>query len=408
MDRVRGRLDTIKRSGSIRSNASHTSGRSVDMNRGNSQFMDQSPVVNGRKGSNASAMMPASRSSDMSIKERVMSVWGRFRGGRSNMSALEDQNRNDIFAARGLGGSTNSNNGASKARPLTNKPDFLTLLNMDDGEVDREAQRRRVSRTRDGGGGSLGGLNLDLGNPFSDANAIPRKTGQAGPASDNPFSDANAMSGATVPKPATYLSGLRRSRNMSVGTASVDLEKSYNLQGLRVVNEESRPPSGVMGAGGNPSMYYRDSTASLESFATKRNKFRSDPFDLEPLSYVPDNPLLRPAMPDAMGSYGNGSTNSFANEGTSRGAPSVPAAAHTRGVSDVTSRYTSGISDDTFDDWSDPGPDVGPGAQSLGGGWEASRSSSAAAGPYSPRGVNNSRSDSRSSGKSSLKMGYAL
>lgn len=421
LDRVRGRFDTIKRSGSIRSNASHTSGRSVDMNRGNSQFMDTSPMMNGRKGSNASAM-PTSRPDDMSIKERVMDIWGRFRGGQPNTPTLEDQNRNDIFAARGLGGSIKSSNSASsKTRPLTNKPDFLTLLNMDDGELDREAQRRRVSRTRDGGGGSLGGLNLDLGNPFSDANAIPRKQG-AGPlvvpAADNPFSDTNAMAEPTVPKPASYISDVRRSRGMSVGTASVDLEKSYDLHGLRVVNEVSRPPSGVTGVGGNPSMYYnRDSSVSLESFATKRNKFRSDPFDLEPLSYVSDNPLTRPAMPDTKGRYSDTDSISVAYRGSSSGAPKLPAAAHTRNASDLSSRYTSGISDATFDEWSDPGPDVGPGAQNLGGRWEASRRSSTVADPFSPLGGGSgggssrpydSRSDSRSSGKSSLKMGYAL
>lgn len=376
------------------------------MNRGNSQFMDTSPVVNGRKGSNAAAATP--RRNDMTIKERVLEMWGRMRGGQPDTPTYEDQNRNDIFAARGIGGSIKSNNTASKSRPLTNKPDFLTLLNMDDGELDREAQRRRISRTRDGGGGSLGGLNLDFGNPFSDTNAISRKPGPlVVSAADNPFSDAHAVA---APKPATYLNDLRRSRGMSVGGASVDLEKSYDLHGLRVVNQVSRPPSGVTPAG-NPSMYFRDSSASLESFATKRNKFRSDPFDLEPLSYVSDNPLSQPAMPE-LGRYSSTGSISITYQGTSPRIPKHPAAAHTRNQSDLSSRYTSGISDDTFDEWSDPGPDVGPGAQTRGGKWEASRRSSNAADPiYSPLGGASGpydRSDSRSSGKSSLKMGYAL
>lgn len=430
--RIRGRLD---RSGSIRS---ISSGRSVDMNRGNSQFMDTSPMVNGRKGSNASAMSPRNRSSDLTIKERVLGMWGRFRGKEPDTPTFEDQNRNDIFAARGIGGSMKSNaSSANKARPLTNKPDFLTLLNMDDRELDREAQRRRVSRTRDGGGGSLGSnlgpgaLSLDFGNPFSDANAIPRGNKSAGEftvsAADNPFSDANAM---VVPRqPNTYVSDLRRSRGMSVGAASVDLEKSYDLHGLRVVNQVSRPTSGATGVGGNNnSVYFRDSSTSLESFATKRNKFRSDPFDLEPLSYVSDSPLGQPAMPTANGRYSNTESISIQYQGTVAGNPNVPnvpripAAAHTRNVSGsdgMSSRYTSGVSDDfSLDEWSDPGPDVGPGAQSSDIRWEASRRSSTAADPiYSPLGGSNAgpygnipdvRSDSRSSGKSSLKMGYAL
>lgn len=204
---------------------------------------------------------------------------------------------------------------------------------------------------------------------------------------------------------------------MSYGTASVDLSKSYDLHGLRVVNEASRPPSGVAGAA-DPSAYYRDSAASLESFATKRNKFRSDPFDLEPLSYVSDNPLGRPDVPDVSGRYSNTGSISIAYQGTvgksnNPGVPNVPkipAAAHTRNVSDLSSRYTSGISEDSLGDWSDPGPDVGPGAQSK---WDTSRNGSTAAGMYSPVAGSgpydtNSRRNSRSSDKSSLKMGYAL
>lgn len=408
--RVRG----MGRNGSISSNYSHSSGRSVDMDRGNSQFMDTSPMINGRKGSNASAMAPGP-SNDMSIKERVMGMLGRMRGERTESPpTMEDRNRNDIFAARGIGGSVKSNNNTTKTRPLTNKPDFLTLLNMDDRELDREAQRRRVSRTRDGGGGSLGGLNLDFGDPFSDANAIPRKPGAfTVSAADNPFTDANAI----APKPSTYVNDVRRSRVMSAGAASVDLTRTYDgLHDLRVVNEVSRPPSNATGLVNNKnSMYYRDSAASLESFATKRNKFRSDPFDLEPLSYMSDED--RPRIPS--GRYSSTGSINIQYQGTMAGGnngagipnvPKLPAAAHTRNPSDLSSRYTSGISDVTFDEWSDPGPDVGPGAQ---GKWEASRRSSGAGDQYSPmansRPYNaHSRSNSRSSGKSSLKMGYAM
>lgn len=372
-------------------------------------------MMDGRKGSNAS-MVPPRGGNGMSVKERVMEMLGRFRGQQSETPTFEDQNRNDIFAARGIGGSVKSNN-TTKTRPLTNKPDFLTLLNMDDGELDREAQRRRVSRTRDGRGGSLGstlgGLHLDLGNPFSDANAIPRKPGPlVVSAADNPFSDANAMAGPSVPQPSTYVNDLRRSRGMSVGTISIDLNKSYDLHNLRVVNEISRPPSGT---GNGTSMYFRDSTSTVESFATKRNKFRSDPFDLEPLSYVPDNPLL------PGGRFSNTGSIGITYQGTSPGVPTVPKMTHARNGSDLSSRYTSGISDDaTFDDWSDPGPDVGPGALHQGGGsekFEASRRSSGAAayspvarsGPYDDNNRAYSGPDSRpSSGKSSLKMGYAL
>lgn len=379
--RVRDRFDTLGQNTGVRSDLSHTSSRSVDMNRGNSQYMDNSPA--GRKSSNPSAMSPDDGNDmNMTMKERVMDIWGRFRSPQP--TAYE--NKNDIFAARGIGGSMKGRD-QNKSKPLSNKPDFLTLLNMDDNELDQEAQRRRLSRARGARGGSVGSVFGGLkfgGDPFSDANAI----------SNNPFSDANAVSGPTVPKPSTYLNEIRRSRGQSV-----DLNKTYGgLQDLRVVNNSSRPPSGTTGLG-ETSTYYRDSSASFESFATKRNKFRSDPFDLEPLSHVSDSPLGRPDIPS-----GNFRGNAYDN------IPNPPAAAHTRSGSELSSRYSSGVSDGLLDEWSDPGPDVGP-ASSVNQGPGRTTSAADAYSPISGSGPYNNglrRDSGRTSGQGSLKMGYAL
>lgn len=388
--RVRGRFDTLARSGSVSSVSSHSSSRSVDMNRGNSQFMDNSPIM-GRERKNSSALSTGS-GKDLTIKERVMDIWARFRSPRVQDSGLSD--RNDIFAARGLDGGMKEKQ-MPRARPLTNKPDFLTLLNMDDGELDREAQRRRVSRARGGSEATgLRGLSLDFGeNPFSDVNAL---TNNAKPAAfvvsgpNNPFSDANAIN--APPQPSTYVSDIRRSRNLSVsGSSTAGLSKAYDLQGLRVANNVSRPPSGVGAAGPPESVYARDSTGSFESFTTKRDKFRSDPFDLEQLSSQ-----VSESMPSYL------SRPPFT--------PARPPAAHTRNVSNGSegsygsSKYTSGFSDGTLDEWSDPGPDVGPGAQGI---LDASRRSSTAA-AYQPYSDNSDAGSRRTSQGGSIKMGYAL
>lgn len=383
--RVRGRFNTLARSGSVRSTASHSSARSVDMNRGNSQFMDTTPII-GQERKNSSAALSAHRDSGMTVKERVMELLARLKGSRAP-DAMDD--KNDIFAARGLDGSMKEKQ-TSRTRPLTNKPDFLTLLNMDDGELDREAQRRRISRTRGGSEGSgLGGLSLDFGgDPFSDVNALAYDNSKAAPlvvsGANNPFSDVNAIKAPQ--KPSTYVNEIRRSRNLSMaGSSTIGLSKAYDIQGLRIVNNVSRPPSGAAAAGPHESFYPRDSTGSFESFTTKRDKFRSDPFDLEQLSSQ---------VSESMPSY------------LSRPpvTPALPAAAHTRKISDVSSKYTSGISDSTLDEWSEPGPDVGPGAQGI---WDASRRSSTAARyqPYSDRSESGSR---RTSQGGSVKMGYAL
>lgn len=383
--RVRGRFDTLARSGSISSISSHSSARSVDMNRGNSQFMDTPPIM-GREGKNSSALS-ARKDNDMTIKERIMGVWARFKGSRVQDS-LDD--RNDIFAARGLDGAVKEKQ-APRTRPLTNKPDFLTLLNMDDGELDREAQRRRISRTRGGSEGSgLRGLSLDFGaDPFSDVNALAQSDIKVAPLvvsrGNNPFSDANAIN--APPKPSTYVNDIRHSRNLSMtGSSTAGLNKAYDIQDLRIAKNGPRPLSGANAAGPQGSFYVRDSAGSFDSFITKRDKFRSDPFDLEQLSSQ---------VSDSMPSY------------LSRPplAPSRPTAAHTRNVSDGSSKYSSGISDETFDEWSDPGPDVGPGAQSVYG---VSRRSSTAAGQQQPYSDGSAAGSRRTSQGGSVKMGYAL
>lgn len=380
--RVRGR---IARSGSIRSISSTNSGRSVDMNRGNSQFMDTSPVV-GRGRQNSSAL-PPNEEDNSSFKDRIAAIWSKLRGPQMRDPGW-NENKNDIFAARGLGGSMKEKENP-RTRPVTNKPDFLTLLNMDDNELDREAQRRRMSRSRGGSDSVLGGLNLSFGqDPFSDVNAITSNSAKPAPflvsGANNPFSDANAIPGPTyAPQPSSYVADIRRSRGLSVGT-TVDLNQ---VMDLRVVNGVSRPPSGATARpGGYESrMYMRESAASaasFESFNTRRNKFRSDPFDLEPLSQGSSTFDDRSAVASSTFSTVGSSSGGVRYDSTSgsipighhqsgvgmggRAAPGgdvirkpVPAA-HARNDSLGSSKYTSGVSEGSMDDWSDPGPDVGP------------------------------------------------
>lgn len=401
--RVRGR---IARSGSVRSISSTNSGRSVDMNRGNSQFMDSSPVVDGGR-KNSSAMLQ-NDGDDSTFKERIAAVWTKLKGPKMRDPGW-NENKNDIFAARGLGGSMKEKE-KPRTRPVTNKPDFLTLLNMDDNELDREAQRRRVSRTRGGSDSSvLGGLNLSFGRgPFSDVNAITSNSAKPAPftvsGANNPFSDANAIPGPTYnPQPSSYVADIRRSRGQSVGT-TIDLNQ---VMDLRVVNGgASRPPSGATSRPGGyeSTMYMRESAvsaASFESFNTRRNKFRSDPFDLEPLSQGSgsfDRSAVASSTFSTNGSSGDGRYPSTSGSipighqsGIGAGGRSVPGgdvirkpvpAAHVRENSLGSSKYTSGVSEGSMDEWSDPGPDVGPRAAFTG--------------------------NSRRTSQGSVRMGYAL
>jgi hypothetical protein len=223
------------------------------------------------------------------------------------------------------------------------QPDFLTLLKLDDAE----AQRQRTLRNPGPSSSPddlLGGLDLDFSNtnPFSDENGVAgeqdRNSAKPAPLRVNPFSDANAI----VPTHNTsmYVTPTRQSRTQSISRASS-------------IPNTSRAPSTI----------YRDSATSVGSFSARRNKFRSDPFDLEPLRQ--------------QGGSMSGSTAGVAGNVESSdvvtGNVRKPVGAHVRAES-FTSKYSSGVSGTSFRGWADPEPDVGPLAIGGEGGEERRRS----------------------------------
>ncbi|KAK7992225.1 hypothetical protein PG988_001019 [Apiospora saccharicola] len=295
---------------------------SVNLDRGNSQFLDGSISVSdagsGRDGS------PPRKGGFLGLFSRSQGESGWRFGSRGK------QDSEALFAnTRGM---------KDTQRERTNsQPDFLALLNMDDKQLAAQANIKRKTlagkqNRRSSSAGSaehfLGGLGLSLGstNPFLDSNAMPRNSAiptplSTSPAAADPFADGNAIRPPTQSKqvgpPSTYAEDVRRSRGQSVSG--------------------SRPPSSRPRTGGN---MYRDSGDSVESFQTRRNKFRSDPFDL-------DRPELLSSSASAASSQ---------NMPPMARAPSTPGKAHTR-ASSYSSRYSSGI--DSMEDFGDPGPDIG-------------------------------------------------
>jgi hypothetical protein len=342
--KIRGSVSRIVTRGSSRGS---TSAPSVNMNRGNSQFMEPSNA-NNRPGSSTTV----SRGAEVTTKDRFMDWWTRLTADISfnwRLRNRKNPNSDDLFGSpRGMN-EKRAGGGGGGGVPGA-QPDFLTLLGMDDRELDREAQRRRMSASRQRGGSAssadrfLGGLDLNFGgsdDPFSDANAIAHISAKPAPLvvsqNNNPFSDANAVV-PSVPKPGTYVAEMRRSRGQSVGGAGGA--------------GQQRPPSSTVGG-------YRESGVSVESFGTRRNKFRSDPFDLE-------RPELLGRTGGSMSSSAGATVGSSSriSGGVGTGDVRRPAGAHTR-TDSFTSKYSSGIS---MGDWSDPGPDVGPAAAR--GAWE--------------------------------------
>ncbi|KAK8069306.1 hypothetical protein PG994_005922 [Apiospora phragmitis] len=297
---------------------------SVNLDRGNSQFLDGSVSV-----SDAGRSRSAGRDGSPPPKGRFLGLFSRSNGESGwRFGSRGKQDSEELFAnTRGM---------KDTQRGRSSQPDFLALLNMDDKQLAEQANIKRKTLTgkqnrRSSSAGSadhfLGGLGLSFGstNPFLDSNAMPHNSAvppslSTSPDAKDPFSDTNAIRPPTQSKqigpPSTYADNVRRSRGQSVG-------------GSRPPS--SRPRNGTM---------YRDSADSVESFQTRRNKFRSDPFDL-------DRPELLSSSASTSSSQGMPRTSRV---------PSTPGRAHTR-ASSYSSRYSSGVN--TLDGFGDPGPDVG-------------------------------------------------
>lgn len=334
------------------------------------------------RGGGASSTSPTYDYSVMATKERIRKIWDGLSGSQRHGSRL-NMNREDMFAARAIRGSIKEE-GKPRSRPMpANKPDSL----MEDGILDDEAQRRRTSRVR---GGSLGtvlsGLALSSGDdPFSDINVAKYTSTnpptQSATGAGNPFSDANVIGGqGYVSKPSLYVFDVRHSRGQSVDS-TVALSRVMRVRAID--SATSRPPSSSTSAYADSSLYLRDSASS---FDTRRNRFRSDPFDLEPptqshnmyglaaaasrdlstlsrsgIRCVPSNSSQR--YQQSVGPIGGGL---FAPEGDMIRRPIAAARATYDSLG--SSRYTSGVSQGTIDDWPEPGPDIGPTALWMGAG----------------------------------------
>jgi hypothetical protein len=234
------------------------------------------------------------------------------------------------------------------------QPDFLTLVSMDEKQQGAAtiggngSPRRSRSLGNEHFLGGLG-LNFDAENPFADSNAMSHDSAKVMPlavsGASNPFSDANAIlaparstnNDAAAVGLATYVQNIRRSRGHSVSAVNM------------------RPPSGP--AASRMPIMYRESSVSVETSDTRRNKFRSDPFDLDRPELLAQSPGSS-ARGVADSSQG-GKDSRFSRQSSGvRGLPNMPRPAHAR-VESFTSKYSSGVS---LVEWSDPGPDVGPAA----------------------------------------------
>ncbi|PHH87471.1 hypothetical protein CDD83_8838 [Cordyceps sp. RAO-2017] len=280
-----------------RSRATATNGPMVDENQGSSQFWEASAIPRDEPASYHSAP------NVLTMKDRVMDWWSRRAEDRDfNTRVRGDQGGlpDGTVGVRNMGVDT----------PPNNRPELG--LNVD-------------------GFGSL--------DPFADINAMSdhpmyaRQIVQDG--SSNPFADPSA-----VPTP------LYGRHNPAYYTAVSRLGSHSRSQSASVRNSQYSAHPMMY----RPNSAARDSLQSVESFADRRNKFRSDPFDLE-LDGVMPNASDVAQMPPL-----NGMSSIYSS--------------HTRAGSLPSSHYTSGVS---MSDWSiadvETGPAPGPTTSAAGARW---------------------------------------
>lgn len=248
----------------------------------------------------------------LTTKDRLRDWWDRLTADALfNWRLRNDQTLNpDPFAS--------VREKQNETMPGRRSSDIASLLGMSEKRLEHEERRQGANRRTESEASMdhfLGGLGFNVSSanpdPFADHNALPAEPARV--ADTNPVADSNEVLGRYD------TSNTRRSRASTIAGPGV------------------RSPSTLSTASPGYDSVYRDSNGSMATFDTRRNRWRSDPFDLE----RPE--LLGRAPVTAMQEGGDGE-------------PKRPWPTHIRDQSSI-SKYSSGL---TSNGWIEPGPDVGP------------------------------------------------
>ena len=287
--------------GRSRSPSGATDSPEVNLNRGPSQFLETATVPGREK-------LPGVRpvSDIRAVKDRLLDWWSR---------KPEDENYNNSLPV-------------NRGRPVA-------------GNV---AENTSTYNARSGSRPGLG-INFEGSgsfDPFSDAQAISEKAVN----STRPTAPANPFADPSITQPARHSRSLSHNQRASVAYTPAIPPRSRGRSLSTNVRASGNPPPLPAS---RPHSVQRESLQSVDSFVDRRNKFRSDPFDLEIESRMMASSATAVAQ---MPRY------------TARGSAY---SSHTRQVSLSSSRYTSGVS---VSGWSDAGADRGeeaaPNAAALG------------------------------------------
>jgi hypothetical protein len=352
---------------------------SINMNRGNSQFLE--PILqHSRSNSAESSRMDTT----ITARDRFVDWWERvtedihFNWRLRNMK-INPKEVIDPFAV------TRSMKEKEK-EALSNQitPDFTQYLVMKDRELRQSnGQRRESFRAHHLSGGQLGAIGVDFNDPFADPSptaqpTLPNLSEPPVASSLNPFADPAAPM-PTLPKSvyskpisSNYVSEVRRSRGQpefspTRRASTARYPSTIATNQVHETRTSSHPPSRYASTIRTSRGTYRDTFLSNFSNSGRRTRARSDPFDLEspdlwrPSDLTPEqasNPNNRVSRLSRMvEDVNDGSSTTQSRVVTSR----------LRRVSEsgtYSSKYSSGISamSAIISEWGDPGPDLGPAA----------------------------------------------
>jgi hypothetical protein len=348
---------------------------SVNLNRGNSQFLDGPIPQHSRNNSVLSNI------THITARDRLNAWWDRVTENMAFSWYLRRQAKEPVdpfAAARSM---------TDKQANIDRQPVFSQLLGTGDRELSLPAERRRPSLSSSISNlGSLG-LDFESHDPFADPvpAAKSQTVGWVPPnpnSSSSPFSDPVPQPERSIPKAKTYISDIRRSRGLSVDAGNDTSAYAAN-------NTAYRPPSTATGSRYPSSIApsrdsYRDTVFSAFSSNARKGKGRSDPFDLERpelwhSKILPVQEIKRSSTrPRGASIEGRESTDMYPNplqpNPVRKSSMRVTAIRRTdsndpqpRIVSNnwYASKYSSGVSN--IGDWGDPGPDLGAGIASNSG-----------------------------------------
>lgn len=323
---------------------------SVNLNRGNSQFMDGPIPQHSRNNS------VLSNSAHATIREKATDWWERLRENMSFNWRKKSEPADPFAAARGM---------TEKQASVNGQPDFSQLLGMDDRELQIQAERRRASLSGNNGSvpqlGSLG-LNFNSSDdPFADPKPNtttpgwkpPKASTNTNPFADpaprsNPFANPVSRPDPTIPKANTYIADIRRSRGQSID-ATTTANNATSIYRPPSTAVQSRYPSSLAPSRDS----YRDTVFSSFSANVRKGKGRSDPFDLErPELWKPRDLSTSNLYPNPLNGIKSTNNSSAYSQNQAR----------IQSNATFTSKYSSGIS--SLGEWGDPGPDLGPGSGS--------------------------------------------